>query len=269
VETWKFYDITHRDHVVCNPTSVARLDELIGWLDLPRRPRILDAGCGKGELLLRVAERYGGVGGEALTATAIDLSPYCVADLRSAIARRAPKASIDVLQMDAGAFAADPGAYDLACALGVSWAYGGHRGAIQRLAAAVRPGGQVLVGEPYWRREPEQAYLDWSGMRRDEFGSHAGNVEVGVEEGLVPLIALASNEDEWDRYETLQWRATARYATANPADPDTPELVARVARNRHEYLTWGRETLGWSLYLFGVPGTCGVDRPRRQMLSPA
>ena len=32
MDNWKFYDITHRDHVVCNPTSVQKLDELIALL---------------------------------------------------------------------------------------------------------------------------------------------------------------------------------------------------------------------------------------------
>ena len=48
MDTWKFYAITHADHVVLNPTSPARLDELIGLLDLPPEPRVLDIGCGTG-----------------------------------------------------------------------------------------------------------------------------------------------------------------------------------------------------------------------------
>ncbi len=35
MDTRKFYAITHADHVALNPTSPARLDELIGLLDLP------------------------------------------------------------------------------------------------------------------------------------------------------------------------------------------------------------------------------------------
>ena len=29
-----------------------------------------------------------------------------------------------------------------------------------------------------------------------------------------------------------------------------PELIARVAKDRREYLNWGRDTLGWALYVF-------------------
>jgi 2-polyprenyl-3-methyl-5-hydroxy-6-metoxy-1,4-benzoquinol methylase len=53
VDTWKFFAITHADHIVCNPTSIGKLDELIALLDLLPGLRILDVGCGKGELLLR------------------------------------------------------------------------------------------------------------------------------------------------------------------------------------------------------------------------
>jgi hypothetical protein len=66
-------------------------------------------------------------------------------------------------------------------------------------------------------------------------------------------LAWVSSSEDWDRYETLQWRAAARYAATRPGDPDVPELLERVARARHEYLAWGRDTLGWALYLFRRP----------------
>jgi SAM-dependent methyltransferase len=255
VNTWKFYDITHRDHVICNPTSVDKLGELIGRLDLPPMPRVLDIACGKGELLLRLAETYGGGAGEGFDGVGVDVSPFCIAELRQASFRRVPVAKLELLEMGGSDYRPEPGSFDLACCVGASWIFEGHRGALRALGEAVRPGGQVLVGEPFWRAEPDPAYVSSSGLRRDQFGSHAENVNAGVAEGLVPLLALVSNGDEWDRYETLQWRAAARYAGTHPDDPDVPELVERIERRRHEYLTWGRETLGWALYLFARPLT--------------
>lgn len=74
VDTWKFYDVTHRDHVLCNPTSVAKLDELIGLLDLPSEPQVLDIACGKGELLLRLAEAHAAAPG--FRGVGVDVSPF-------------------------------------------------------------------------------------------------------------------------------------------------------------------------------------------------
>jgi SAM-dependent methyltransferase len=249
----KFFDITHRDHVVCNPTSVGKLDELIGLLDLGPGARVLDIASGKGEFIVRVAERFGGPGGLSFHGVTVDISPFCVADLRAKVGARVPEADFEILEMDGADYRPEPDAFDLASCMGGSWVYGGHRATLRALADATRPGGCVLAGEPFWKQEPAAEYLAWSGMDRAGFGTHAENVEAGEAEGLVPLLALVSTGDEWDRYETLQWRATARCADSQPADPDVAEVVIRVARNRHEYVTWGRDTLGWALYLFQKP----------------
>ena len=253
VDGWKFYDITHRNHVICNPMSHARLDEVIGLLDLPPRPRVLDVGSGKGEFVVRMAERWGGAQGEGFGAVAIDISPFFVAEFRRAAANRVPRAALEILEQDAAAYSPAPASFDLASCVGATWVYGGYEGTLSALAAAVRPGGQVLVGEPFWRREPDPAYLEASGMHREEFGTHASNVSAGQDQGLVPLFAFVSTDEEWDRYETLQWLGSARYAAAHPDDPDLPEVMDRVERSRREYLTWGRDTLGWALYLFRRP----------------
>lgn len=253
MDPWKFYDITHRDHVICNPTSVEKLDLAIGLLDLPAAPRVLDIASGKGEFLLRSAAHWGGPEGSGFWAVAVDLSPFVIRDLREAAARRVPAAQIESLVMDGAAYQAEPASFDVALCLGASWTFGGHRQTLRALAAAARPGGKVLVGEPFWMRDPDPEYLESAGFRRDEFGSHEDNVEVGIAEGLVPWLALTSSSDDWDVYETLQWRAAARHAQANPDDPDLIELMSRVEKSRREYLRWGRDTIGWALYLFGRP----------------
>lgn len=253
MDRWKFYDITHRDHVICNPTSVTRLDELIGLLDLRAEPRVLDIASGKGEFVVRVAQRFGGQGGQGVTGVAVDISPFCVADLRARAAARVPAAQLEVLEMDGAAYHPAPGTFDLASCMGGDWVFGGHGPTLRALAQAARPGGRIVVGEPFWKKEPAPEYLASSGLKRDDFGSHLQNVEAGEAQGLVPWLALVSTDEEWDRYETLQWRAAGRFADMHPDDPDVPELLARVEKSRREYLQWGRETLGWALYLFATP----------------
>ncbi len=160
MDDWKYYAITHADHVVLNPTSPANLDELVAWLDLPPGARVLDIGCGTAELLLRLAEASGPAGGSGtFRAVGVDASPQFLARARGALERRVPGAAIELLEMDGAAYAAEPGSFDLACCLGASWVFGGHRGTLRALAGAVRPGGQVLVGEPFWRAEPTAEYL--------------------------------------------------------------------------------------------------------------
>jgi len=249
MDRWKFYNITHRRHVLCNPTSLAKLDDVIALLGLKPGARVVDIACGKGELLARLAERYG------LSGVGVDLSPFCIADARVKLQQRAPKANIEFVQMDGAKYHPDrPEAFELASCIGASWVFGGHRGTLRALKGMATPGGYVLVGEIFWLKEPDPEYLAADGLTRDFCADHFGNVRIAQEEGLVPLYAAVSSGDDWDRYETLQWHAAAEYGASHPSDPDVHELLARVAHAREVYLRWQRGTLGWALYLFKRPG---------------
>jgi len=247
MDRWKYYNVTHKRHVVCNPMSVAKLDELIELLALNPGATVLDIACGLGEMLTRLAERYG------VSGVGVDLSPYCVADAQQKLKERVPEAGIEILNIDGAAYKSDR-LFDLTMCIGASWVYQGHRGSLRALKAMTRPGGLVLVGEPFWLREPEEAFLVAENHTRDMFGTHYENVLVGEEEGLVPLFTMVSNQDDWDGYEALQWHTTEKYARENPDDPDLSEIMLRVAHNRTSYLRWGRDTLGWALYLFRKEG---------------
>jgi trans-aconitate methyltransferase len=246
MDIWKFYDVTHRYHEVCNPMSTAKLDELVGLLGLNPGAAVLDIACGKGELLTRLAERY------KISGIGVDISPYCVTDAEQRLRERVPGAQIQILNMDGADYSPDQ-LFDLAMCIGASWVYKGHRGTLSALTTMTKPDAPILVGEPFWLKDPDDAYLVAENLTRDMFGTHYENVLVGEDEGLLPLYTMVSNQDDWDRYETLQWYAAEKYARDNPDDPDVSEILTRVARGRTNYLHWGRDTLGWAMYLFRKP----------------
>jgi SAM-dependent methyltransferase len=246
MDTWKFYDVTHRYHEVWNPTSRAKLDELVGLLRLNPGSTVLDIACGKGELLTRLAERY------EISGIGVDISPYCVTDAGQKLRERVPGAQIQILNMDGADYSPDQ-LFDLAMCIGASWVYKGHRGTLSALKTMTKPDALILVGEPFWLKDPDDAYLVAENLTRDMFGTHYENVLVGEEEGLFPLYTMVSNQDDWDRYETLQWYAAEMHARDNPDDPDVPEILTRIARGRTNYLHWGRDTVGWAMYLFRKP----------------
>lgn len=248
MDTWKFYDITHREHVVCNPTSAEKLDRLIALLRLPAGARVADIACGKGEFLIRLAQAWG-VRGEG-----VDISRFHIADARRALGARVPDPGITFTRMDGADYRPDaPHSLDLASCLGASWIFGGHAGMLEALSAMVRAGGWVITGEPFWRQEPAAEYLEALGCGRETFGTHSSNAATGEGLGLALVHTLVSSGDDWDRYEGLQWFAADEYARARPDDPDLPELAARVSKARAAYLRWGRDTLGWAIYVFRRP----------------
>jgi cyclopropane fatty-acyl-phospholipid synthase-like methyltransferase len=62
MDPWKYYDITHKLHHLCNPLNTEKFERLCQLLRLKRGERVLDVACGKGEFLIRLAELYGIMG---------------------------------------------------------------------------------------------------------------------------------------------------------------------------------------------------------------
>jgi SAM-dependent methyltransferase len=231
-----------------NPVSLAKTQELIDLLRLPDSGHVVDVACGKAEFLCLVAERYN------VTATGVDLSPITIEAARANVATRCLDGRITLLHMDGVTCEQDLEApFDMASCIGASWIYKGHKGTLEALSRMVQPGGLVLVGEPFWRTEPVDEYLKAIGHDASLCGTHMSNVQTGVDLGLSLLYTVVSNEDDWDRYEGLQWQAAERYAAVHPDDPDAKQLLQTARQGRNAYLRWGRDCLGWAMYLFRKP----------------
>ncbi len=248
MDIWKYYAITHREHVHCNPMRATRLDHLIQLLRLEPGARVLDMASGKAELLTRLAETC------AVSGVGVDISPYFVADARAKLAQRVPDADIQIVEMNGADYTPpEPEHFDLASCLGASWIFQGHRGTLEALIQMVAPGGWVIAGEPYWRQSPSAEYVAASGDKAEDFARHDENAATGEALGLTLCYTLVSELEDWDEYEGLQWYAADRYAREHPDDPDCAELLERVQRHKTTYLRWGRDTLGWAIYAFRRP----------------
>ena len=247
MDRWKYFSIIHGEHLFWNPLSEAKVDELIGLLRLPSGGSVLDVACGAGEFLVRVVERWG------VRGTGVDLSPPCVEAARHRVAGRGLSRVIEIVESDGAAFDAEPESFDLTVCLGASWIWGGHAPTLAALARWTKPGGLVLAGEPYWRKDPSPQYLEMAHLRRESFATHARNAEMGTAAGLRFLHSIVSSQDDWDRYEGLHSLSAERWALQNPADPDLAELLERTRPYPEAYLRWGREELGWATYLFMKP----------------
>lgn len=253
MDKWKYFGITHTDHTVMNPMSLAKTEELIELLRLPDGGRVLDVACGKAEFLCLVAERY------EVEGTGLDLSPIRIKEARRNVAARGLSGRIDLLHMDGGEYEPDREAtLDLASCIGGSWIYEGHTGTLEALSKMVQPGALVLVGEPFWRTAPDADYLKLTVQDANLCGTHSSNVQTGLDLDLSLLYTVVSNEDDWDLYEGLQWQAAERYAASHPDDPDVEPLLRASRQSRDAYLRWGRDCLGWAMYLFRKSS---VNRP--------
>jgi SAM-dependent methyltransferase len=247
MDTWKYYGITHRGHLVCNPTSEAKLDGLVGLLPLQPGDRVLDIACGKAELLLRIVERH------ACSGTGVDISPYEVEQAKRRTKERHLLGKVEIALGNGAEYEIERHSFNLAMCIGATWVWNGYSGTIEALKSAVVPGGFIAIGEPFKLKEPSLEYAAAEPGFVDSLVTHADNVAIAIEHGLTPLYSIVSNADDWDRYEGLQWLAAELYATENPYDPDVPELLERTRKSRDTYLKHGRDTLNWAIYLFRAP----------------
>jgi SAM-dependent methyltransferase len=232
---------------IMNPVSPEGVDELVEAIDLRSGARVLDLGCGKGELLVRLAERFGADG------VGVDLQGALLAEGRALAAARAPDRDLRFVEADVTAFVPERPEFDLAATVGAT--PDSYRATLGRLRDLVRPGGLVLLGEGYWRREPSDEYLAALGASRDELTDYAGTIRAGEEEGLTPLYAVVSSAADFDRYE-WRWSLNGeRYASEHPDEPGIDDFLAWIRNGRRRYVELGgRDTLGFGLFLFRRPG---------------
>jgi len=245
----KFSAIAHRDHDYCNPISAAKFERVLDLVTLDERSRVLDLGCGRAELALRIIERFGA------TVVAVDHSPPMLDAARERAEWTGALHKLHLDDTDIREFQADPETFHLTVMLGGGGIAGGMAGICSQLKTWTRGGGYVLIGEGYWRQKPSPEYLAQLGGPASQYFDHRGNVQAGVEAGLIPMHAATASLDEWDEYEWKYCRSIERYAREQPDDPDVPAMLERIRRWRDAYLRWGRDTLGFAIYLFHRPGT--------------
>lgn len=240
----RHHEIAESRHRILNPIAEDKL-MLLGEICRPQPgQRHLDLACGKGEMLASWAQRYGtgGVG--------VDLSEVFLAAARERAAELGVAKSLSFERGDAGAYKAEPAAFDVVSCLGATWIGGGLTGTIELMRPALRDGGLMLVGEPYWTEPAPEAALDAIGAAPDDFTSLVGTLDRFEAAGMELLEMVLADGDSWDRYAAEQWFAISDWLRDTPPDhPDVPDMRAFLAHARRTHLEWNRRYLGWGVFV--------------------
>jgi SAM-dependent methyltransferase len=205
--------------------------------------RLLDLACGKGEMLCRWAAEYG-IGG-----LGIDISTVFLAAARARAADLGVADRVGFQHGDAGRLPADRGAYDAVSCIGATWIGGGLAGTIALMRPALRPGGLLLVGEPYWTRPPPPDAVAALGVRPDDFTSLVGTLDRFEAAGMRLVEMVLADGDSWDRYVAGQWWTVARWLAANAGHPDAPAMRRYLDDCRRSHLRYQRDLLGWGVFV--------------------
>jgi SAM-dependent methyltransferase len=235
--------IGHGEMPFHNPISASAVDALIDLLPLDAGDGALDVGCGRGELLVRIAEATGAHG------FGLDSSDAQIARARQEAATRVPATEMLFETRDAGTLVAPAGSFALAACVGSSHALGGLETTLERLAELVRPGGHLLLGEGYWTRRPLRVELDRLGASEDELSGLPGLLAAGQGHGMRPVYLATATDEDWRRYEWACVLNLETYAAANPAEPGVELLRSRADSMRARRLLAAEhgEFLGFGL----------------------
>lgn len=228
------WEVAERDHEIQDPTSAEKIRLLGGYLRLDASSRVLDLACGKAGPAIVLAEAF------ACRIQGVELRPQFADEARARVAERGLDGLVSIETADAAAYGVEPGTWDAALCLGAAFVWGHIGDAAAALAPAVRPGGHVAIGEPFWR-EP--------GAEADSFvdlAATAGRFQSG---GLALTGLSAASDDDWDRYESLHWRALEEWLAANPEHPDAAAAREQHVAQRDDYLRSQRARLGWAIFV--------------------
>jgi len=237
VSPW-FFAVAEREHDIQNPTSPEKIRLLGERMRLDARSQVLDVAAGRGGPALVLAREFG------CTLTCVECAPVFATAARERIAAAGLDRLIEVVTADARDSEPEPGTYDAVMCLGASFIWGGLEGTLRALVPAVRPGGYVAVGEPYWRDWPLPDDVD------DEGYVSLASTVTRFETCGAPVVSLiASSEDDWDRYETLHWRACEEWLAENPGHPEAAELATAYRDSKAHHLEVQRGLLGWAIFV--------------------
>ena len=239
----RIFNIAESAHRIHNPITPEKLATLGTALRLEAGTRVLDLGSGSGEMLCTWARDYG------VTGTGVDMSELFTEQAKRRAEELGVADHVQFIHGDAAGFVSEEKAGVAAC-LGATWIGGGVAGTIELLAQSLRPGGILLVGEPYWRQSPptdDVARGCLAGSISDflllpELLASFGRLGWDVVEMVL------ADQDSWDRYEAAKWLTMRRWLEDNPDDELAKEVRSRLTSEPGRYAAYTREYLGWGVF---------------------
>ncbi len=242
----RFHEISEGNHHILNPFTRTELMLLSDICRLGPHIRQLDLACGKGEMLCQWSQQWGiqGVG--------IDISKVFLEAAHNRAAELDVQERISFIEADAGKYSAQGEQFDIVSCIGATWIGNGLSGTIKLMLPVLKPGGLLLIGEPYWKEPPPDEAYKSSSIGKDDFTSLLGTLDRFEASGLTLVEMVLANLHSWDRYVAAQWWTVDAWLRVHPNDPDAEALSKWIAASKRDYLEFGRRYLGWGVFVVKV-----------------
>ncbi len=234
-------NISEKYMEILNPTVPGKLIKVGQIIGLKSGDRIIDFGCGYGEMLAMWAEEYG------ISGVGVDIREHACERALKKMRERGLSDKIEIICGKGAEYKFEEGSYDVATCIGSSFVFGDYRNSLKAMKAAIREGGKIAIGEPYWLKHPvPPEFIEIIG-----FNAHTEHelAIIAREEGYDIEYVIRSSHDDWDRYESDNWYGFVRWLEENPKHPERDEVIKQLHKSQDEYFRCGREYLGWAIYI--------------------
>jgi cyclopropane fatty-acyl-phospholipid synthase-like methyltransferase len=231
------------------PLSDDRAARLISSLHPLTDARVLDLGCGWGELLLRLLATEPTAHG-----TGVDNDDEAIARARGNATARGLDPRVRWHADEVAGWRDAP--VDVVLAVGVSHIWGGTASMLSALTDRVKPGGRVLVGDAFWERPlttRERVGLGVDLAELTTVSSLAEIVDTAIDRGYRLLAVSTATLDEWDDFESRYCAGRERWLLDHPDDARAKEARAIVDEHRDSWLRGYRGVLGFGYLTLAAP----------------
>ncbi|MFB6393866.1 SAM-dependent methyltransferase [Polymorphospora lycopeni] len=238
------FTIRERDHRIHDPFTEEKFAILGRAVRLRPGATVLDLASGSGEMLCQWARDHG------VTGAGVDISTVFVAAARARAVELKVADRVTFRHGDAAGYVAST-PVDVACCVGATWIGDGVAGTIALLERSLRPGGLLLVGEPFWRLDPpdQETVEGCHATSRDDFRDLPGLVTLFGDLGWDLVEMVLADEDSWDRYVAAQWFTVRTWLDANPDHELAGAFRAELDTAPLRYVRYGRPYLGWGVFV--------------------
>lgn len=244
-----FHHIAYQSLPVCNALSWSALRSALATCDLQPGQRLLDIGCGYGQVAIAVAQTF------QAQVTAVELDPVMAMGAERNILDAGLQDQIELRQETSAQTLTRKPDFDLILALGTTHPVGPDliepKDVFSALSGHLVPGGHLVWGDLVWTSEPPEPLrqlVETGGY----YVEHDAWQQAALEAGLEVVSARLSPDEEWPPYLDGMRDAVRDWLDQNPDHADA-DRVANGAKRVGMMFEFGADHLGFGLNVFRKP----------------
>lgn len=243
-----FFDlvnISERSLELINPSTPEKILTVGKYLRLAPGSRVIDFGCGYGEVLVLWAEEFG------ISGVGIDVREHVCTRAQRKIESRGLTDRIEIVCGRGADYEFEERSFDAAACIGATFIWKDFLSTVRAMKPCLRTGGRMVVGEPYWFVEDVPA--EGRKLQPDTLTENDLLRQIRGERLDLEYMVRASRDD-WDRYEAGNWNGLLQWLEENPDHPQRDEVHTHLRKIQDEYFGFFRDSMGWAMYIL-APGT--------------